>query len=359
MQQKVNIHKKRNYSVDMLKVLSMYFVMGLHVLLKGGILEGGNFNNYKIEAAGLLELLMIVAVNVFAMVSGYLGVYSKFKLRRFMELWLQVLFYTIVCLVCYIIFTHKLPNVGDILKSVFPLMEQHYWYFSSYAIVYLFSPMINKGLLSLSKSRLKQVIFFLLLIACIGGNINMNNFGLLGGYSPLWLAILWVIGGYIRLYGVGGRKYLHLGMYLLFVILNLALSNIISILKYYLTGNPQKFNLSLVIRYNNPLVVIASIALVVFILKIRINNKGVQRVLLFASPLSFGAYLLQTNIFVYQTLNYPWLVKQNIIVMVLGILLLALLWFVAGIITDYIRKIIFSKIGIDSLLKSIANRYDG
>lgn len=194
-------------------------------------------------------------------------------------------------------------------------MEQHYWYFSSYAIVYLFSPMINKGLLSLSKSRLKQVIFLLLLIACIGGNINMKNFGLLGGYSPLWLAILWVIGGYIRLYGVGGRKYLHLGMYLLFVILNLALSNVISILKYYLTGNPQKFNLSLVIRYNNPLVVIASIALVVFILKIRINNKGVQKVLLFASPLSFGAYLLQTNIFVYQTLNYPWLLKQNIIVM--------------------------------------------
>lgn len=45
MQQKVNIHKKRNYSVDMLKVLSMYFVMGLHILLKGGVLEGGNFNN--------------------------------------------------------------------------------------------------------------------------------------------------------------------------------------------------------------------------------------------------------------------------------------------------------------------------
>ena len=148
-------------------------------------------------------------------------------------------------------------------------------------------------------------------------------------------------------------------MYLLFVILNLALSNVISILKYYLTGNPQKFNLSLVIRYNNPLVVIASIALVVFILKIRINNKGVQKVLLFASPLSFGAYLLQTNIFVYQTLNYSWLLKQNIIVMFFLILLLALLWFVAGIISDYIRKIIFSKIGIDSLLKLIANRYDG
>lgn len=46
--------------------------------------------------AWLLAMLAFGAVNCYGLISGYVGVRSRFKLSNVVELWMRVLFYTII-----------------------------------------------------------------------------------------------------------------------------------------------------------------------------------------------------------------------------------------------------------------------
>lgn len=71
--------------------------------------------------------------------------------------------------------------------------------------MYLFLPFINKGINYLNRKTYKIVIFLLIeffsfynIIAVLIGNKDYNYLN--NGYSPLWLMILYIIGGYFGKY---------------------------------------------------------------------------------------------------------------------------------------------------------------
>ena len=86
--------KERNYGIDLLRIVSMIMVVLLHVLGAGGLLEATFGINNKI--VWLLEVFAFCAVNCYALISGYVGVNSKFKLSNILILWLQVFIYNFI-----------------------------------------------------------------------------------------------------------------------------------------------------------------------------------------------------------------------------------------------------------------------
>ena len=75
---------ERNYGIDLLKIVAMMFVCILHVCNYGGVssksLTESFPDNHKLII--FLQALTYCAVDVYAMVSGYLGYNKKFKLSR-------------------------------------------------------------------------------------------------------------------------------------------------------------------------------------------------------------------------------------------------------------------------------------
>ena len=65
--------EERNYGIDLLRIVSMMMVVLLHVLGQGGILDGSDPLTVKSETAWLLEIGAYSAVNIYAMISGYVG----------------------------------------------------------------------------------------------------------------------------------------------------------------------------------------------------------------------------------------------------------------------------------------------
>ena len=103
---------QRNSSIDLLRILSMMGIIGIHVLNNGG---GANYSNandlfsYSAYAINLLRSLFYISVNVFAILSGY--VYSgrkSVKYRRIIGLWGTVLFYSILITILTIVFKREL-----------------------------------------------------------------------------------------------------------------------------------------------------------------------------------------------------------------------------------------------------------
>ena len=80
---------KRNYGIDLLRLVSMFLIVVLHSLSRGALVGVSPFNIHY-EVGFLIEALTYCAVNCFALISGYVGVDSKFKYRRIVPIWLQV-----------------------------------------------------------------------------------------------------------------------------------------------------------------------------------------------------------------------------------------------------------------------------
>lgn len=67
---------KRNYGIDLLRLVSMFLIVVLHSLSRGALVGVSPFNIHY-EVGFLIEALTYCAVNCFALISGYVGVDSK------------------------------------------------------------------------------------------------------------------------------------------------------------------------------------------------------------------------------------------------------------------------------------------
>lgn len=87
--------KKWDSGPDLIRLLAMFFVVIQHVLGAGGVLRGSHGLHFSLF--WLMEITVFCSVNLFAMLSGYLMVYSRWDLiRRMAALYLQVLFYSLL-----------------------------------------------------------------------------------------------------------------------------------------------------------------------------------------------------------------------------------------------------------------------
>ena len=85
---------KRNIGIDLLKIVSMLMIVTLHMLGHGGVLDNMPPMSRCYQVAWLIEIACYGAVNCYALASGFLT--ARCNIRKLMELWLQVMFYSLL-----------------------------------------------------------------------------------------------------------------------------------------------------------------------------------------------------------------------------------------------------------------------
>ena len=98
---KQTVSENRNYGIDALRLFSMFLVVILHVLGRGGIL--GATNGGKLFVCMILETAAFCSVDCFALISGYVsysGEEKPFRYSKYIHLWLQVVFYSFGFTIC-------------------------------------------------------------------------------------------------------------------------------------------------------------------------------------------------------------------------------------------------------------------
>lgn len=97
--------EERNYGVDMLRIVAMLMVCFVHINWYTKVhvdiypdKEGLYYFGVWSQSAA------IIGVNLYAMITGYVSVLSKWKFSRYVRLWLLVAFYTVfICGVGFIL----------------------------------------------------------------------------------------------------------------------------------------------------------------------------------------------------------------------------------------------------------------
>ena len=131
----INQKEERNYGIDLLRIISMFCIVILHCLGQGGILKNAVINSNQYKFAWFMEIFAYCAVDIFALISGYVS-YSKEEKRtkysNYLNIWLQVVFYGLLVTGIFNIIKPELIHKRDYLLVLFPVTNGLYWYVSAY-----------------------------------------------------------------------------------------------------------------------------------------------------------------------------------------------------------------------------------
>ncbi|MBQ0105670.1 MAG: acyltransferase family protein, partial [Armatimonadetes bacterium] len=185
---------KRNLGIDILKSVSMLFVVLVHIFGHGGILETVPLGGVNFYISNFVFVCIICAVDVFVICTGYLYSDRKYNLSNIVGLWLWVFFYSVLISAVLYFLGYNLTK-KDLLESFFPVFRDRYWFFTQYFALFLFIPLLNK--IASDKAMLKKVLVISFVLFSL---LSTSLFKQAGGCSFLWFCVLYLIGAYIKLY---------------------------------------------------------------------------------------------------------------------------------------------------------------
>jgi len=275
----------RNYSLDLLRLLATFMIVVLHVQLFGGLLQPRGLT-LSFFPTILLESFCIVAVNCFVLITGFFMIHKTVNWRKLLSLVLEIAVISWIIFAVGSICGLRAP-FKELLQHLFPTLSGCHWFISSYVILYVLSPWLNKFILSLNQQECFYLLGLLFVLFSVWGlNPKISLIGVQRGYSVLWLAYIYFIGSVIRLYT---PLLVHPGkIYFLFSLLTVGYATLLC-----------KFTFSIrwAMNYSSPFVLFASIALFYSFYRLQINSAFTTKVIKFFAPGCFGVFLIHTDLF--------------------------------------------------------------
>ena len=263
----------RNYGVDTLRVLSMLMIVVAHICTQGGLLTAAEAAGAGKYAAWTLRIFMIVDVNCFALITGYVSVDSRFRASRPIALWLQLFVYSVGISALFRIFG---VSAFEPLKTFLPVLSGRWWYMTAYFGIVFLLPFM--GVIFDHISRRQASLLVLLPSAT-----NRDIFRLQQGYDMAWLGVLALIGGYIKRFEP--FKHIRRGWLLVYVFCMLC----ICAWKFIIKSSPDRF-----IGFTSVFALIGAISLLLFFSRISIAP-AVKKAAKLRGPVTLGGYLIHVN----------------------------------------------------------------
>lgn len=343
--------KKRMANYELLRGAAMVMIITLHFLSHSDRTLALHEPVSAVRLAGTaLEFLSVAAVNTYVLISGYLGVQSSFKPSKAVALLFQIWFYALLIPLVLTLagFPVKASEEGvyGLIWYLFPIETEHYWFATSYLMLYLLTPVLNGAARAVSKRQFQITLGGLLILFCGIKSISPVVFAFdKYGYDLPWFICVYLVAAYL---GRFGWRFAEKRCWLLYFISS-GICFGINIGMYFLSGYSDNFEYYFTVpyHYNFLFCLTASIGLFYGFSKLRIGEgrlaDGIRRM----GGLCLGVYLLHEHV----DLRYRWYGWVKGIVNPSGrdgmTAFLAewfasvLLLFTAGILIDYLRSRLF------------------
>lgn len=352
---KKEVSKKRDCGIELLRIILMIMILILHFCEKPGF-DAIDYFDKKIQyTCWVLEAFCIVAVNCFVLITGYFLIKSECKIKKVIKLWKQVLFYTLTFLLIFKFFLKREILIEDTLKSFLPITLKTYWFISTYVVLYLLAPYLNKCIENIDKRFFKRLISILLIISCVSSLLVSFGFSVIdssNGYGILWFVTLYCIGAYIRLHGKANKeKY----CFIKYVTLSILIfSSKIILLKLIEKGIIKDgINTGALYKYNSITVLLSSVYLFLFFKNLDIRWKSLEKIVLNISPLVLAIYIIHENPLIRSILYKEILYTQDIYYLK-GFLILMVIYCISMFIICCVIEVL--RLNIFNCVEKIKNR---
>lgn len=231
-----------------------------------------------------LEFVCIVAVNVFVLISGWFGI--RVKRKGFLKFVYQILFFYFGIYFAAVLLGK--PFSWDGITECL-LFKNTGWFIKSYLCLYILAPVLNGFLENSDKKRIKSVIipFFILQTLYAWIYKDAAKF-FVGGYSAVSFIGLYLLAGYIRLYGKEHPLFnvkKHWDLICFFSVC------ILETIAFALLRTDNKEFASNLWIYSSPFVILSALNLLMFFSKCKLQSRFINTV----ASSSFSAYLFHSS----------------------------------------------------------------
>lgn len=348
-------HSERNHGIELLRIFAMLLAAVLHILKKGGVITASEGNLAAYSTVWLLEAAAYCAVNCYALISGYVGYSDRpkpLRLARCIELWLQVVFYSMIITTVYCIAGVGSVGVSDFADAFLPVTSKQYWYFTAYIGMFFFIPLLNALVRRVNRRALVSLCIMLIAVFSLYDTFasfwKKDPLALVGGHSPLWLGVLYIFGAAMKKLRVpesmSSKK----------ALLIYASAAVFTAL-FKITGDRLLRFVpgSLFVRDTSPTVLLCAAALLVAFARFKPCRKLTEFAVLFA-PAAFGVYLLHVSPLVFEHVignRFAFIGRLPFPLIPFAVLASAGVILVVGLAADKVRILLFKALGVPKMCR--------
>lgn len=277
---------QRESNIELLRIIAMWFILVHHLIVHAiypNVVVGNDDVTTEYAVYSLLEGFFYVAVNVFILISGYFGI--KLRARRVWSLYLQCAFYGLLTYVLGVLMG-VVPFIPHTIITKSVLIFSHassWWFVVCYLLLLILSPFLNYGMQKMGRKEYLFALGCMAILQFYLGWFWQKPAYDTHGYSLLNFIFMYMIGGYLHRYVQSdsriAKRNVAICVYVICAIL-FACGNICRIYVHIPFGN--------VWAYNNPVMVIGAVGLVLFIRTFRIQSNIINKI----GGGVFAAYLI-------------------------------------------------------------------
>lgn len=272
--------KQRQSNIELLRIFAILNVlMGHGCWLGADMPTSGDFSSHFFQEAVrvITSSATIGSVDVFVLISGWFGIHaSRRGLGKFIY---QVLF---LLWGIYVVALLAGNTVFD-LKGIQTAMGIYngYWFVMAYLGMYILSPVLNAFAENASKRQFEALLLAFYVFQCYycWGWSMVNYFE---GYSIVFFCGLYLTARYVRLYPV---KLLYKRPVSIYALSTLT----VSVVAYF--GLSRIDSPIRMWRYDNPIVILASVCILIAFTKIKFTSKAVNKL----AQSCFAVYIIHFN----------------------------------------------------------------
>ena len=323
--------KVRQSNIELLRIVAILFVLIGHVGVVMGLPSEEDWALTPISS--LIRILFssfaVGGVDIFVLISGWFGIRSSSKgIGKFVY---QVLF-LLWSIYMVAIFCGKASFTVEGIKTSMGLTEG-YWFVMAYLGLYILSPVLNAFCEYATKKQFRLLLLsfycFQIYYSWVTGFVNYFE-----GYSIVMFCGLYLTARYVRIYPVEFIEQKSLQIYFLCSIFVF----VIATMGLWRWGHALRM-----IRYDNPVVILAAVSLLQFFSKWQFHSKFIN----WMATGCFAVYIIHFNPFVfrYYREGVLWISGQYChILFLIAMGLFLLLVFVACVLIDKVRIISWEKL---------------
>lgn len=336
-------YSKRNINIDIIKVVSLLLVIGVHFFLYTGYYS----INYSITNSIFIVLrnICMACVPLFIIVTGYLNRNKVWSKKYYLNIGRVYLLYSLAMFILTLVDNKYVINTTLFKTALINILNYKYygWYITMYVGLMLIAPIINLAFKNTDESTRKYAITNIILAISIPVTLadlfSNIRYSILAHILPNWWYYTWPLMYYIIgvafAYNKNAIKDFFKKTRLLFL-----LTLIISTLLYYVLNIHWEFR-----AHVNIFIVIITTCIFSWLLNLDINvNSKLRTAIIFVSNNTLLAYLLS---YIVDNITYPFvnqITNMNIrfglfpVVVILNFILAILLVIIVRIILSILKK---------------------
>lgn len=336
-------YSKRNINIDIIKVVSLLLVIGVHFFLYTGYYS----INYSITNSIFIVLrnICMACVPLFIIVTGYLNRNKVWSKKYYLNIGRVYLLYSLAMFILTLVDNKYVINTTLFKTALINILNYKYygWYITMYVGLMLLTPIINLAFKNIDESMRKYAVINIILAISIPVTLvdlfSNVRYSILAHILPNWWYYTWplmyYIIGVVFSYNKNLIKDFFSNSKILFWIIL-----IISTVSYWWLNIHWESTLHV-----NVFIVIITTCIFSWLLNLDINvNSKLRSAIIFVSNNTLLAYLLS---YIVDNITYPFvnqITNMNIrfslfpIVVILNFILTILLVIIVRIILSILKK---------------------